>query len=47
MPKTVEELYRAIQHILPETDIQQDDYGQIIIYTEKTEDSEGNLKEIE
>lgn len=43
--KTTDDLLRALLAILPGATIDEDNEGQIIVYTDKMEDGEGNLKD--
>ena len=46
-PKTLEELKAAIRKILSSADFAEDNYGQIIIYTDLAENIHGQLVDFE
>lgn len=43
--KTTDDLLRVLLTILPGATIDEDNEGQIIVYTDKMEDANGNLKD--
>ena len=45
--KTFDDLMRAVLAILPSAQLDEDNYGQIIIYTDLTEKSDGTLEGFE
>ena len=46
-PKTFDDLYKAIRAILPYAQFETDNYGQIIIQTDLTENQDGILKDFD
>lgn len=42
--KTIDDLLRAILKILPEATIDEDNFGQIVIYTDLIQNTDGTLR---
>jgi hypothetical protein len=46
-PKTANDLYKSILAILPCAQFEEDNYGQIIIYTDLIETNDGTLEDFD